>query len=153
MRNLNKLENFVSEIRQASSVFKPKRFKTKILKEDDKQNSINDDEFIDIDEDMDPTNDPSENNNAVLDNYIEILPSRFTPSRDYLGYENIIEIAFRWKEYKRKSMLDLIRLFYLEFNNPNTKISIDEMMLLRVLAVYNSFDLLQYTLKFLWELK
>ena len=105
-----KLTREVSEIKRTSSPIKLKINKNhKDTKEEVKQIGRD----SDLDEhikDENITKPPSEVEHGFFDSYSEILPIRFTPIKDEIRIDNIIEIALRSDKYNKSELFELIKL-------------------------------------------
>ena len=143
-----KLAREVSEIRRISSPVKLKINKNyKDIKEEVKQ--VGRDSYLDEHiEDEHFTKPPSEAQHGFVDVYSEILPIRFTPIRDEIRIDNIIEIALRSNRYNKSELFKLIKSMNESTCKNSKTISLDEMMVLRVLVVYDTFDVFSKALNY-----
>ena len=72
--------------------------------------------------------------------YREVLPLRFTSSTDFIGKENIVEIALRSEKYDKLQLWSLVKTWYLNSESNKSKVSFEEVMMLKVLVAYDMFD-------------
>ena len=72
--------------------------------------------------------------------YNEVLPQRFTSHSDFLGKENIVEIALRSEKYDKLQLWSLIETWYLNPEWTKSKVNFEEIMMLKVLVAYDLFD-------------
>ena len=143
-----KLAKEVDEIRGISSPVKLKINKNQNdTKEETKQVYRDSDSDKHIEDEYN-TKPPSEAQLEFVDTYSEILPTRFTPIRDEIRIDNIVEIALRSDKYNKSQLFELIKSMS-EAKYENSKIiSLDQMMVLRVLVVYDTFDLFSETINY-----
>ena len=148
-----KLTRGVSEIKRTSSPIKHKINKNhKDTNEEVKQIGRD----SDLDEhikDENITKPPSEEEHEFFDSYSEILPIRFTPIKDEIRIDNIIEIALRSDRYNKSQLFELIKSMSESTCKITKTISLDEMMMLRVLVVYSTFDVFNKTLNYFSKAK
>ena len=87
------------------------------------------------------------NKKDFIDTYQEILPKEFCPERDEFQLDNVVEIALRSDKYNKSELEDLIKLIIKYSIVKSKTISLDEMMMLKVLAFYGAFDLFEKILE------
>ena len=87
------------------------------------------------------------NKKEFIDAYQEILPKKFSPIRDEIGFNNVVEIALRSDKYEKSKLENLIKLMSDYLNKESKTIWLDEMMMLKVLAFYGAFDLFEKILE------
>ena len=88
------------------------------------------------------------NKNDLIDEYREILPKEFSPERDEFWLDNVVEIALRSDEYNKSELEKLIQLMSENSIKESKTISLNEMMMLKVLAFYGAFDLFEKILEY-----
>ena len=87
------------------------------------------------------------NKKDFTDTYQEILPKRFSPERDEIWLDNVVEIALRSDKYNKSELKKLIKLMSENSIKESKTISLDEMMMLKVLAYYDAYDLFEKILE------
>ena len=148
-----KISREVSEIRRISSPVRLKINKNyKDIKEEVKQVGRDSDLDEHIEDEL-ITKPPSEAQHGFVDVYSEILPIRFPPIRDEIRIDNIIEIALRSERYNKTELFKLIKSMSESTCKNSKTISLDEMMVLRVLIVYDVFDVFSKTLNYFSKVK
>ena len=94
----------------------------------------------DFDQKMDQKDKASSESKDNSSVYREVLPLRFTSNTDFIGKENIVEIALRSEKYNKLQLWSLIKTWYSNIENIKSKVSFEEVMMLKVLVAYDSFD-------------
>ena len=72
--------------------------------------------------------------------YKDILPKRLSSSTDVLGMSEIIEIAFRSEKYNKSKLPSLIESWYSDEVNDKSKISLEEIKMLKVFVWFDAFE-------------